>query len=174
MAAYFPIKFILEIYLDKYIKSAIIIALLFASQMFYIVIKSIYVNLYKASMNQKKYLIEVIIIIIISFIFNSVLFLLYRIKESFALGTLFSAIVWYIICQIDFKRLRIRKKNKELIYQGIELVLFLTCAILFDSISGFICYTFITLILTLVLMKESFKNLIYFLARLIKNMSKKI
>lgn len=42
----FPARFILEVYLTKYIDSAKVMFLLFAAQIFYIVIKSIYVNLY--------------------------------------------------------------------------------------------------------------------------------
>ena len=44
-AAAFPVKFILEYYLTKYIDCVNIIFLLFAAQIFYIIIKSIYVNL---------------------------------------------------------------------------------------------------------------------------------
>ena len=49
----FPARFILEIYLTKYIDSAKVMFLLFAAQIFYIVIKSVYVNLYKAQKKNK-------------------------------------------------------------------------------------------------------------------------
>ena len=42
----FPARFILETYLRKYLNSSRVMFLLFASQLFYIIIKSIYVNLY--------------------------------------------------------------------------------------------------------------------------------
>lgn len=54
----FPARFILEIYLTKYIDSAKVMFLLFAAQIFYIVIKSVYVNLYKAQKKQNIYFIK--------------------------------------------------------------------------------------------------------------------
>ena len=45
----FPARFILEIYLTKFIDSAKVMFLLFAAQIFYIVIKSVYVNFHKTN-----------------------------------------------------------------------------------------------------------------------------
>ena len=57
-AAGFPIKFILECFLNSYIDSARVIFWLFAAQIFYIVIKCIYVNLYKVQKKQHIYFIK--------------------------------------------------------------------------------------------------------------------
>ena len=157
--------------MNKYLDSVIVIALLFASQMFYIIIKSIYVNLYKARMKQKKYFAEVLIVIIVGFLFNVGLFTVVRIKESFAIGTLLSAIVWFIICQIDFRELRL--KLRELIYQIIVLIIFLTCAILFNSILGFFVYIMGILITALIFMRDDFWGLMNFYFSLIKNLFQK-
>lgn len=54
----FPARFILEVYLTKYIDSAKVMFFAFAAQIFYIVIKSIYVNLYKAQKKQSVYFIK--------------------------------------------------------------------------------------------------------------------
>lgn len=171
VSSYFFLKFILEVYLNKYLDSVIVIALLFASQMFYIIIKSIYVNLYKARMKQKKYFAEVLIVIIVGFLFNAGLFTVVRIKESFAIGTMLSAIVWFIICQIDFRELRL--KLRELIYQIIVLIIFLTCAILFNSILGFFVYIMGILITALIFMRDDFWGLMNFYFSLIKNLFQK-
>lgn len=83
----FPARFILEVYLTKYIDSAKVMFLLFAAQIFYIVIKSIYVNLYKAQKKQSIYFIKLTAIIVVGFVFNVICYNLYKVKESFAVGT---------------------------------------------------------------------------------------
>lgn len=57
--------------------------LLFAAQIFYIVIKSIYVNLYKAQKKQSIYFIKLTAIIVVGFVFNVICYNLYKVKESF-------------------------------------------------------------------------------------------
>ena len=72
--------------------------MLFAAQIFYIVIKSIYVNLYKAQKKQSIYFIKLTAIIVVGFVFNVICYNLYKVKESFAVGTLLSAVCR--ICEI--------------------------------------------------------------------------
>lgn len=52
IAAAFPAKWILENYLQKYIFANSIIFTLFASEIFYLVVKGIYVNIYKSEKNK--------------------------------------------------------------------------------------------------------------------------
>ena len=172
VTAFFPVKFILEVYLHKYINAARVIAFLFASQMFYVVIKSIYVNLYKARMQQKRYFIEVLVVITMGFCFNVLLFTLSKVKESFAVGTLLSSIVWFIICQIDFKDLR--PNVRELFYQIVELVLFLTCAMFLKSLIGLIVYVIVTLGVSAVFMRDEFKISLKLVIDLLRSLLKKV
>lgn len=108
----FPARFILEVYLTKYIDSAKVMFLLFAAQIFYIVIKSIYVNLYKAQKKQSIYFIKLTAIIVVGFVFNVICYNLYKVKESFAVGTLLSAVCWYFLCLPDFKWIKYNTKEK--------------------------------------------------------------
>ena len=100
--------------------------LLFAAQIFYIVIKSIYVNLYKAQKKQSIYFIKLTAIIVVGFVFNVICYNLYKVKESFAVGTLLSAVCWYFLCLPDFKW--IKYNTKEKLYPFIQ-----TCAFLVYS-----------------------------------------
>lgn len=143
--AAFPIKFILEIFLNTYIDSVFVIFTLFAAQIFYIIIKSVYVNLYKARKMQKKYFAKLCAIVVIAFIFNIVCYSIYHIKESFAVGTLLSAIVWFLLSQIDFKELRYSARHY--IYLLVEVVVFLICGYYLKSIIGGIIYIITTLIM---------------------------
>lgn len=66
----FPIKFIVNVYLVKYISSLNVLFLLFAAQIYLIVVRSVYANLYKARKKQNKYFQRMCIVIIIGFILN--------------------------------------------------------------------------------------------------------
>ena len=149
----FPLKFILEIFLEKYIDSVFVIFTLFTAQIFYIIIKSIYVNLYKARKIQNRYFVKLCFIVIIAFAFNVVCYLLYHRKESFAVGTLLSAVVWFFISQFDFKELQY--SIRHYIYLFVEVTTFLFCGNCMKSISGGIIYVVVTLIMLKVCMPEA-------------------
>lgn len=134
----FPARFILEIYLTKYIDSAKVMFLLFAAQIFYIVIKSVYVNLYKAQKKQNIYFIKLTLIIVVGFVFNIVCYGIYKVKESFAVGTLLSAICWYFLCLPDFKWMEYNIKEK--LYPFIQTCAFLLCGFCFSAVPGFLIY----------------------------------
>lgn len=164
VSGFFPVKLILEVYLTKYLDSVIVISLLFASQIFCVIIKSIYINMYKARFMQKKYFIKVLIVIIVGFLFNSILFVIYPKKESFAFGTLCSAIVWFVVCILDFKELRPSKK--EIIYLVCQLFCFLICSMLFEAIIGLCLYIALTMVITIALMKTEFIRALKILRRI--------
>lgn len=81
-AAAFPVKFILEVFLAKYIDSAVVVFLLFSAQIFYTVIRSIYVNLYKVQRKQKVYFVKLVIILAIGFALNCGCYAIVHVKEA--------------------------------------------------------------------------------------------
>lgn len=145
VASAFPVKYIMEIYLQKYLDSSNVIFTLFAAQIFYIIIKSVYVNLYKARKMQDKYFSKLCVIVVLSFIFNIICYAMYHVKESFAIGTLLSAIVWFFICQLDFRNLKYSVCHY--IYIGFEVVLYIICGYFFEAIVGGIIYLSLTVIM---------------------------
>ena len=120
--------------------------LLFAAQIFYIVIKSIYVNLYKAQKKQSIYFIKLTAIIVVGFVFNVICYNLYKVKECFAVGTLLSAVCWYFLCLPDFKW--IKYNTKEKLYPFIQTCAFLVCGFCFSAIPGFFIYIFEIMVVT--------------------------
>lgn len=154
----FPVKFILETFLMKYVESSVVIFLLFSAQMFYTIIKSIYVNLYKVQRKQKIYFVKLVTILVIDFALNCVCYAVFNEKESFAVGTLLSAIVWYFLSGRDFKYLRTSKKTE--IYLFAELIVFLVFGLKLPSVIGFICYVIVTVLLLSALMRETFFELL--------------
>lgn len=158
VACAFPARFILEVYLNKYIDSAQVMFLLFSAQIFYIIIKSIYVNLYKAQKKQHIYFIKLVIIIAIGFVFNVICYQVYKVKESFAVGTLLSAMCWYFLCLPDFKWLKY--DLKEMLYPFIQVIVFLSCGFIFSAIPGFIIYVLETIIVSYIFLPKEIKYVI--------------
>lgn len=157
VAIAFPVKFILETFLKQYLDSAPVIFFLFTAQIFYIIIKSVYVNLYKARKMQKMYFMKLCGIIAISFAFNIGCYNVYHRKEAFAIGTLLSAIVWFFLCQLDFRELKYSLKHY--IYIFVEAISFLVCGLFFESVMGFVFYVIVTIVLSKFLMKNAFNRI---------------
>lgn len=110
-AAAYPVKFILEVYLNKYVDANSVIFLLFGAQAFVAVIQGIYVNLYKAKHQQKRYLSQMIIMIIVGFLTNAFFYYFHKTMEAFAWATLFTYIIWFIICEIQNKDIAYKKRE---------------------------------------------------------------
>lgn len=162
-ACAFPAKWILENYLQEYIDSASVLFFLFAAQMFGIIVKCLYINLYKVFRMQKRYFLKLAGVIAAGFILNVVCYMLLHSKEAFALGTLASNILWYFISSYDFRELR--PNAKEGLYLLLEATTFLLCGYYMNSIFGFWAYVGISALLMFVLMK---KNAVYGI-KLLKN-----
>lgn len=153
----FPVKFILEHFLQKYISSATVMFLLFAAQMFYVVIKGVYVNLYKAQKQQRKYFSKLVSVIFIGFFLNFLCYCIYKGNEAFAVGTLLSAIIWLIFCVLDHKDIVF--SWNEFAFLFIELGVYLICALKLNSIMGFVIYFIVTFILSFLLLHNDMQLL---------------
>lgn len=171
VACAFPAKFILEKYLHKYTNSIDVMFLLFAAQIFYIIIKSIYVNLYKANRQQRLYFVKLASVIFVGFLFNIICFKIVGVKESFAVGTLLSAIYWYILCIVDFKWIKLNVK--ELLYPFFEMAIFLICGFYLKAIIGFIIYIVCTIVVAKIFMTKEIDIILKTAIRKIKLSYKK-
>ena len=146
ITAAFPAKFIIKTSLDNYATATAIIFYLFSAQIFFFPIKCIYVNLYKAQKRQRQYFIKLILSIIAGFILNAVCFAFMHNKESVAIGTILSALFWWLLCVLDFKE--INSRVKDIAFMIIELVTFNICGLAFNSIVGCVIYLLFTLTMT--------------------------
>lgn len=158
VACAFPARFILEVYLTKYIDSAQVMFFLFSAQIFYIIIKSIYVNLYKAQKKQRVYFVKLVAIIAVGLVFNVICYRICEVKESFAVGTLLSAVCWYFLCLPDFKWLKYNVK--EMIYPFVQMIIFLTCGFCFNAIPGFLIYVTETLVISCIFLPKEVKYVV--------------
>lgn len=171
IAAAFPAKFILQNYLPKYMMANNVIFILFAAQAFYVIIKGIYVNIYKAEKRQNQYLYQMIFMIIIGFILNFLFSIWFKKMELIAIATLLTSIIWLISCEISYKDLRF--KINEIIAIIIMLIAYLYCGYKLNAVLGCITYFIIGLVVGLIFIRESFIGIIKILFDLILKMRRK-
>lgn len=157
-AAAFPVRFILETFLVKYIESSTVVFVLFSAQMFYIIIRSVFVNLYKVQRKQRIYFIKLVFILVIGFVFNVVCFQFLHRKEAFAIGTLLSAVVWFFITLPDFPQMK--PGWNEMLYLFAELGLFLLIGLNTGAVTGLLLYVAATIVLMLLLMRSTLAGLL--------------
>lgn len=153
----FPAKLVLELFIPKYYESIKVMFLLFGAQIFYIIVKSIYVNLYKARSLQKIYFIKLISVIVVGFVLNLICYFIYPYRESFAIATLLSAVYWFLISLPDFTDVGFG--FVDFLYPSLGVVLLIICGVLFNSIIGFLIYFIVMTILTFLLRRKYLKYL---------------
>lgn len=154
----FPVKFILEHFLTKYEASTMVMFILFSTQVLYMIIKGVYINVYKARKQQDLYLKQLIIVIILGAVFNTLFYLWMGSNEGIALGTLCSVICWYLICMRSVPELNASFSENLLMALGITI--FLLCGYFLSSIVGFVVYTVIITLLCLALDRNAFAETI--------------
>ena len=132
--------------------------MLFASQAFYVVNKSVYNNLYKAKKMQNRYFRNLLITVIIAFVFNVIGFEVMHLKEGFAWGTLFSAVVWLIIVIFDFREYKL--ELKEVVVLAALVSTLLLCGNVENAVLGFCIYGMIYMIVIFLAMRESAISLV--------------
>lgn len=162
----YPAKFILEVFLTKYYSSKNILFILFATEVFYILIKGIYINIYKAKKQQKKYLKQLISVTLLAIILNYIAYKISPTNESIAIATLISVIVWYIVCCVSVKE--IKSDWKENLFIAIDVPIFIMCGCYLPSVIGFILYVIVTLVLSIIFMKDSLVMMINMIKKTLK------
>lgn len=148
-AGAFPVIFIIEHFLVKYHGSIAVLLILFSSQVLYVPIKGIYVNLYKVEKKQNKYFMGIVLVVVIGAVLNAALYSLMHIKEAFAIGTLLSALFWYLLCCFDFNGFGF--PIREILYSIAEIVLLCLLGYTCPPVIGFIIYSCISLVLSFVI-----------------------
>ena len=154
----YPAKFLLENYLVNYRSVCDIIFILFAMQIFNIIVKGIYVNIYKAQKKQKKYLIQMIIMLVIATILDFVFIKIYKSMILVATATLITTMIWFIICEFE-KNNEIRFGIKQYIFILLTVVIYITTGCIFNPIVGLLIYVLTVILLSMLLMRETTKYL---------------
>lgn len=144
----FIVKGIIDMYLMKYHSSVNVIFILFAAQFFSIIIKGIYINLYKVEKKQKIYFQKMIFVVVLGAVLNVLMGSICNTIESYALATLLSVIIWLILCYYDF--ISVRYRFSDLLYITINILSFFFLGFYTNFIFGFIAYIAVVVITSLI------------------------
>ena len=123
IAVIFPLEFVIQTYLEKYIYAIPIIKALFMAQFVLIEINAVYLNLYKALNLQKKYLIRMIIITTTAFFLNGIIGYIWNDIIAYAVATFLTAFIWLVLCQIDLPEYKMT--HTEWLYLLLTIPVFL-------------------------------------------------
>ncbi len=154
IALAFPIKWIIECFIQEYIEAVTVIFPLFAAQGISTIIKGIYVNIYKADGKQKKYLTQMSTMLATATVLNAILFFAFRSATAIAIATLITNIVWLIICEVENPNIRYCfKANCSAI---IMLIIYMCVGLNLNAIIGCVIYCTVGILIGYILMRESF------------------
>lgn len=155
-AAYFALAGIVSIFLPKYVPALSIISISFASFPYMIVINALYINLYKTKENEKKYLRVVVLMFIISIIYNIIAVILWKDSRSIAIATMLSFITWYFYSTKDFRYLK--SNIKEISFITITTIVFLLLSNTLSWIVGGIGYLISLYIILLIFYRKDLRE----------------
>lgn len=144
---YFVFSFIVKFFLPKYMPSLQIISVLFAGFPVIIVINALYVNLYKAQKQERRYFFTVFKMLVVSIFVIISGVLIFKRPQSIAIATTLSLYVWYIYSARDFKSLAIT--FKEVIYFGCYLSVFFLTSMSFNWWKGALIYFSLIILINL-------------------------
>lgn len=147
MTAAFPCVLVIENYLKKYKSASGLIFILFSTQMFYIVIRGIFVNYYKITCNQRIYLYQVVIMTFVSILITTIMLSISHTTLAIACGTLLTAVIWFAVCEVSNPDLRFCVY--EYVYILVALTAFLVCGFKFEPMTGLATYMGILLLIFL-------------------------
>lgn len=162
----FGAKFIIEIWITKYIASIEILFLLVGAQYISIIIRCVHINLYKSFKKQNRYFIIMLVIVVLSLVLNITGYLLYQNSLSIAIATLITNIVWFVLGEIDYKEYMLN--IKDYIFITAILTLFLYCGFVFNSVLGFVIYLSFSVILIFIFMKNTFVKILIEISKFLK------
>lgn len=166
ITAAFPCKWIVQHFLGNYILSLDCIFILFLSQVYTIIVRGIYVNIYKAEQQQKYYFKQVILFIVIAAIINFIFIMIYKSIASISLATLFVSILWMIFCEFSYKKYKFSKmENFYLIFMS---GIFLSISKIENSVLAVFIYICSYIVLNFIFMKKEFIEMLYFIINILK------
>lgn len=154
LSTIFPVKWIVYKYIKNYVGSIDIVLYLFIAQFFYMIIRSIYVNLYKANKKQNRYLKQIVIMLVVAFITNIIFYLINKTMVSFAIATCLTAILWFLWCEL--RHPDIRYGIKEYLSIIIAILTCFVCQEWMPTLLGFCVYLIVILLISFLFLRSSF------------------
>lgn len=156
-SGYFVLFLVVSNFLENYIPSLEVIAVLFVSFPAIAVINVLYVNLFKVNKEEKKYFYKVLMMLVIATLLNVVAVLIDLSNFSIAIATSVAYYYWFFSSSRDFDGLE--TNSKEIIFLSVYIPLFLFTSHYLNYVTGFIVFIIGIFILTWAVYKKEFKEL---------------
>ena len=154
---YFVLSFIVTNFIIEYIPSLEVIAVLFVGFPAIAVINALYINLFKVNKQERKYFYKVLGMLIISIILNTAAVFINLSNFSIAIATTIAFYFWFFSSSKDFEGLE--TNSKEIIFLSVYIPLFLFTSNYLSYFSGFVVFLIGIIILTWVVYKNEFVEL---------------
>lgn len=155
LSSFFILKIIVEKFLYKYLYALEIIKILFLCIPAMAIILSIYVNLYKASKQTKKYISTVFIMLIIAAVLNFISLLIFKDILYIAVSTTVSYYIWLLYSSRHFKAVKLI--FKDYIFIAINLMVLWYISTFDYILIDFIIYLLFVFILNYIFFNEEMK-----------------
>lgn len=166
LSSAFVCKFIVELFLVKYVVVSDVLFILYGSQVFLTILKGVYINLYKIRREQFLYFRQTVSMIFVSFVLNFIMYIYFQNISSIAWATFLVCALWFFWCELRNKEFMF--SVKEYLYIIILMAVFFVCGFFLNSIIGFVVYVLIFFVLSYMLTRESFECLLFALNLIIK------
>ena len=153
-AGYFLLAYVVNNYVDKYIKSLSIISVSFSIFPYVIFINALIINVYKVKKKERKYFKIVLGMFLVSVLYNIFAVILFDDMYAIAFATLLTFITWTIFSSNDLKEEYLNLDLKSCFYVFITTVLFLITAHLNNYILGGVIYLFVLTAMSIILYKK--------------------
>lgn len=167
LALFYPIKgFVLD-FIPGYKLALKVIIFLIPAQYIGLLVKGIYINLYKAKAKQTTYFKKLNIILVLAFLLNMLLFGIIKRMEAFAVATLISTIFWLILSILDFDYIKFEKK--EIVFLIATNMMFIIYGLHLTWLWGAIMYLITYLILSVILIRKGLGDVLAICKNVIRN-----
>ena len=153
ISAAFPIKFIIQLWLPEYRGSLAILFPLIGAQAFYVIVKGIHVNMYKAEKKQQRYFFVLCAMLVTAVVTNFGFYFVFKTVWSFSLATFVTAAIWFVFCEIETKPLRLGCKVNLIFF--LVLVSYFIASTIENAIVGLLFYWFLLFSFSFLFMRET-------------------
>lgn len=167
MLGFFVSKYLVENWIDKYVASIPIIAILFGTVLFRSIIALVCANYFKVLKMVKEFTINNAIAIVITGVLDVVAYLIFKDYIYIAWASLLAFIIWFIISDVTFV-LRLDIHKKDYIKRYVYIIAILSTFFVLNSkssIVAFFIYFAIATVITFLLFFYEIKEIIKLVKR---------
>ncbi|GKU31669.1 oligosaccharide flippase family protein [Clostridium folliculivorans] len=160
LSGYFIIRFVVEVFVNKYVDSLIILVFLVPTVVCSGTINILVQNMYKVLKATKDYTKNNLVALIIALLTNAIGFAIFRSSISVAVATLIAFILWVIYSDRYFSKILNINVKKCQMFDIIIFAVFIFTALNFQWYIGMIIYVMLLSLIIFIFFKKEFKNIL--------------